>query len=348
MREAANASQLKRNFAGSDAAVRARGALGLLPRRRHGDGAHPRRADQRHGAPARRRHRHRAAGRERRARSSSRRCSGTTSSTPTCIPGNIFVLIDDPRQPRYAAVDFGIVGTLDPRDQHYLAENFLAVFDRDYRRVAHAARGVRLGARRTRASTRWSRAVRTVCEPIFDKPLKDISFGTHPAAAVRDLAALQHGDPAAAASCCRRRCSTSKGWGATCTRTSTSGTPRARSCASGCASASACAPACSRACARRRRSSSRRRARCRRLHASVRAARAARHAAGCRSTRPRSRRCRRSCAQRTGAAMRSRSARRMLLGGLVLARRAAAAPVWLGWALLAAGGAQARLRRWRR
>src|ERR1700688_4336552 len=51
-------------------------------------------------------------------------------------PGNIFVLVDNPQQPRYAAVDFGIVGTLDPRDQHYLAENFLAVFDRDYRRVA--------------------------------------------------------------------------------------------------------------------------------------------------------------------------------------------------------------------
>ena len=51
-------------------------------------------------------------------------------------PGNIFVLVDDPLRPRYAAVDFGIVGTLDPRDQHYLAENFLAVFERDYRRVA--------------------------------------------------------------------------------------------------------------------------------------------------------------------------------------------------------------------
>ncbi|MBM4238018.1 MAG: ubiquinone biosynthesis regulatory protein kinase UbiB, partial [Gammaproteobacteria bacterium] len=51
-------------------------------------------------------------------------------------PGNIFVLVDDPARPRYAAVDFGIVGTLDLRDMHYLAENFLAVFDRNYRRVA--------------------------------------------------------------------------------------------------------------------------------------------------------------------------------------------------------------------
>jgi ubiquinone biosynthesis protein len=92
-------------------------------------------------------------------------------------PGNIFVLIDDPANPRYAAIDFGIVGTLDPRDQHYLAENFLAVFDRDYRRVAllHVESGwVPVGTRVDEMES----AVRTVCEPIFDKPLKDISFGT--------------------------------------------------------------------------------------------------------------------------------------------------------------------------
>jgi len=46
-------------------------------------------------------------------------------------PGNIFVLLDNPEQPQYAAVDFGIVGTLAPRDQHYLAENFLAFFEHD-------------------------------------------------------------------------------------------------------------------------------------------------------------------------------------------------------------------------
>jgi ubiquinone biosynthesis protein len=91
-------------------------------------------------------------------------------------PGNIFVLIDDPQRPRYAAVDFGIVGTLDPRDQYYLAENFLAVFDRDYRRVAqlHLESGwVPADARVDEMES----AVRTVCEPIFDRPLKDISFG---------------------------------------------------------------------------------------------------------------------------------------------------------------------------
>jgi ubiquinone biosynthesis protein len=91
-------------------------------------------------------------------------------------PGNIFVLIDDPRRPRYAAVDFGIVGSLDPHDQHYLAQNFLAVFDRDYRRVAQ----LHLESGWVPAGTRvdeMESAVRTVCEPIFDRPLKDISFG---------------------------------------------------------------------------------------------------------------------------------------------------------------------------
>jgi ubiquinone biosynthesis protein len=92
-------------------------------------------------------------------------------------PGNIFVLLDDPARPRYAAVDFGIVGALDSRDQRYLAENFLAVFDRDYRRVAtlHVQSGW------VPADTRvdeMESAVRTICEPIFDRPLKEISFGT--------------------------------------------------------------------------------------------------------------------------------------------------------------------------
>jgi ubiquinone biosynthesis protein len=90
-------------------------------------------------------------------------------------PGNIFVQTDDPQNPRYAAVDFGIVGTLQARDQHYLAENFMAFFDRDYARVAalHVESGwVPRGTRVDELET----AVRTVCEPIFNKPLKDISF----------------------------------------------------------------------------------------------------------------------------------------------------------------------------
>ncbi|MFI4890149.1 MAG: ubiquinone biosynthesis regulatory protein kinase UbiB [Steroidobacterales bacterium] len=90
-------------------------------------------------------------------------------------PGNIFVQIDDPANPRYAAVDFGIVGTLEPRDQHYLAGNFMAFFDRDYRRVA----ALHIESGWVPATTRIDElesAVRTVCEPIFNKPLKDISF----------------------------------------------------------------------------------------------------------------------------------------------------------------------------
>ncbi len=90
-------------------------------------------------------------------------------------PGNIFVQIEDPENPRYAAIDFGIVGTLQPRDQHYLAANFLAFFDRDYGRVAalHVESGwVPPGTRVDELES----AVRTVCEPIFNKPLKEISF----------------------------------------------------------------------------------------------------------------------------------------------------------------------------
>ncbi|HEY3517158.1 MAG TPA: ubiquinone biosynthesis regulatory protein kinase UbiB [Gammaproteobacteria bacterium] len=91
-------------------------------------------------------------------------------------PGNIFVDVTDPKQPKYVAVDFGIVGTLDERDKHYLAENFLAFFRRDYRRVAT----LHVDSSWVPAGTRVDEleaAVRAVCEPIFNKPIKDISFG---------------------------------------------------------------------------------------------------------------------------------------------------------------------------
>jgi len=90
-------------------------------------------------------------------------------------PGNIFVIITDPDRPKYVAVDFGIVGTLSPEDQRYLAENFLAFFDRDYHRIAklHLDSGwVPAGTRVEQLET----AIRTVCEPIFNKPLSEISF----------------------------------------------------------------------------------------------------------------------------------------------------------------------------
>ncbi|AOV18320.1 ubiquinone biosynthesis regulatory protein kinase UbiB [Acidihalobacter aeolianus] len=91
-------------------------------------------------------------------------------------PGNIFVNADNPRSAQYLAVDFGIVGSLDTEDQRYLAENFYAFFNRDYRRVAelHVESGW------VPASTRineFESSIRTVCEPIFERPLKEISFG---------------------------------------------------------------------------------------------------------------------------------------------------------------------------
>ena len=90
-------------------------------------------------------------------------------------PGNIFVLLDDPGHPRYAAVDFGIVGTLSASDRRYLAENFLAFFDRDYHRIARLHVDSGWVPEDTRIEELES-AVRTVCEPIFQKPLADISF----------------------------------------------------------------------------------------------------------------------------------------------------------------------------
>ncbi len=105
-------------------------------------------------------------------------------------PGNIFVLVEDPARPRYAAVDFGIVGTLSVRDQRYLAENFLAVFDRDYRRVAELHIQSGWVPAHTRVDEMES-AVRTICEPIFDRPLSEISFGT---VLLRLFAALQRFD----------------------------------------------------------------------------------------------------------------------------------------------------------
>ncbi|MGB5736563.1 MAG: ubiquinone biosynthesis regulatory protein kinase UbiB, partial [Thiohalocapsa sp.] len=87
-------------------------------------------------------------------------------------PGNIFVESSG----RYISVDFGIVGTLTKDDQRYLAENLLAFFHRDYRRVAelHLESGwVPQGTR----VEEFESAIRTVCEPIFEKPLSEISFG---------------------------------------------------------------------------------------------------------------------------------------------------------------------------
>ena len=87
-------------------------------------------------------------------------------------PGNIFVAPDG----RYIALDFGIVGTLTDSDKNYLAQNFLAFFRRDYKRVAEAHIESGWAPKDTRVDE-FEAAIRAVCEPIFDRPLKDISFG---------------------------------------------------------------------------------------------------------------------------------------------------------------------------
>ena len=87
-------------------------------------------------------------------------------------PGNIFVT----PQGQYIALDFGIMGTLTETDKNYLAQNFLAFFRRDYRRVAEAHIESGWAPPETRVDE-FESAIRAVCEPIFDKPLKEISFG---------------------------------------------------------------------------------------------------------------------------------------------------------------------------
>lgn len=91
-------------------------------------------------------------------------------------PGNVFVSLTNTHNPGYIALDMAIIGTLSRQDQFYLARNMLAMFRRDYRQVAelHVLSGwvpkdTSIGA--------FEAAIRTVCEPIFEKPIKDISFG---------------------------------------------------------------------------------------------------------------------------------------------------------------------------
>lgn len=91
-------------------------------------------------------------------------------------PGNIFVAKEHPEDPQYIAIDFGIMGILSPKDQHYLAENLVAFFKRDYRQVAvlHVESG---WVPPTTRVEEFEVAIRSVCEPVFEKPLRDISFG---------------------------------------------------------------------------------------------------------------------------------------------------------------------------
>ncbi|SMF51421.1 2-octaprenylphenol hydroxylase [Alteromonadaceae bacterium Bs31] len=91
-------------------------------------------------------------------------------------PGNVFISKETPEKPSYIAVDMAIVGTLTREDQYYLARNLLAMFRRDYRQVAelHVLSG---WVPRTTSIAGFESAIRAVCEPIFEKPLKEISFG---------------------------------------------------------------------------------------------------------------------------------------------------------------------------
>jgi len=91
-------------------------------------------------------------------------------------PGNILVSTAPETLGRYIALDFGIVGTLTDFDKDYLSQNFLAFFQRDYKRVAEAHIESGWAPPSTRVDELES-AVRACCEPIFDRPLKDISFG---------------------------------------------------------------------------------------------------------------------------------------------------------------------------
>jgi ubiquinone biosynthesis protein len=91
-------------------------------------------------------------------------------------PGNIFVATDPAHFGKYIALDFGIVGTLSERDQGYLAQNFLAFFRRDYRRVATAHIESGWVPPDTRVDE-LETEIRVVCEPIFDRPLAEISLG---------------------------------------------------------------------------------------------------------------------------------------------------------------------------
>ena len=91
-------------------------------------------------------------------------------------PGNIFVSYEHPHDPRYIGIDCGIVGSLNKADKRYLAENIIAFFNRDYRKVAE----LHVDSGWVPADTNvedFEFAIRTVCEPIFEKPLAEISFG---------------------------------------------------------------------------------------------------------------------------------------------------------------------------
>jgi len=91
-------------------------------------------------------------------------------------PGNLWIDLSRPQQPRFISLDFGIVGSLPERDRYYLAENFTAIFERNYRRIAE----LHIEAGWMPATLRLDELeadVRTICEPYFTRPLSEIALG---------------------------------------------------------------------------------------------------------------------------------------------------------------------------
>jgi ubiquinone biosynthesis protein len=175
MREAANASQLRRNFAGSQ--------LLAVPEV-HWDLCSERVMvmERMHGVPVSHIGVLREKGLDLRAlgRAGVEICFSQVFRDgffhADMHPGNIFVGIEGELRGRYIALDFGIMGTLTEVDKNYLAQNFLAFLNRDYRRVAQA----HLDAGWVPPGTRidqFEAAIRAVCEPVFARPLKEIYFG---------------------------------------------------------------------------------------------------------------------------------------------------------------------------
>jgi ubiquinone biosynthesis protein len=91
-------------------------------------------------------------------------------------PGNVFVDITNPKDPTWIAIDCGIVGSLNKEDKRYLAENFVAFFNQDYRKVSQLHVDSGWVPAQTNVDD-FEKAIEKVCAPIFNKPLAEISFG---------------------------------------------------------------------------------------------------------------------------------------------------------------------------